>query len=388
MKTKTVRFQNVIITGYISDYILETIDRTKDFYERTLLDKWTHFIQDAKYILDIGANIGNHTIFWAKTLQVEKIVSFEPFQSNYQLLCKNISDNHLSCVQTFDKAIGEKTGVMKLIKFTPENYGATSFRYIEKGEDKKHGDAFISAYSLDDFFLQLQLPCVDFIKIDTEGCELSVLKGAQSIINQYKPIIWVEVGKKTVAEVYQMLCTCGYCLMDMSGSNMLFVWGERIEDSNISWESLLTEILQLRSRLDFSIKNAKEIEGQLASKDQEIEEKNRNIAQIQSENEKVLARMIKERDEVLSKTIRQIFFELDERFEKYKSKKDSGYEQLLKAVREQCTQLRAEISMKSEKNNQLEKEIDAIYSSWSYRAFQFITFIPRKIFKAVCRNRK
>lgn len=394
MELKNVSFGNITITGYASDYILQTIDQTKNFYESTLLNKWTVLFQNAKYILDIGANIGNHTVFWAKTLTVEKIVSFEPYPPNYELLCKNIVDNHLSCVQTFDKAVGEKTGVVKVKKFSPENYGGTSFQYVKEDECI---DTSIPVCSLDEFFPQLQLPQIDFVKIDTEGFELSVLKGMQQIINCYKPTIWVEVSKTTVAEVYQMLCAQEYCLMDMSGANMLFIWGEQTENSKISWKDLLTENLSLRSRLDSCIKNYEESKTLVLLRDREIEAKNASIARLQKETDKALADMTQARNEALHQAIKQVFSEMDGRFKAFKLEKTLEVEQITKNVQEQCAQLRIEIAAKAEQCAQLEKEnaklntvlqhkdlilqseITAIHSSWSYRIGRLITLIPRKI---------
>ena len=84
MAEKVVKLANAQITGYEDDYILETISRTGDFYEKALLDAWTPLLGNPKVIMDVGANLGNHTVFWATTLpDVETIVSFEPYPANY-----------------------------------------------------------------------------------------------------------------------------------------------------------------------------------------------------------------------------------------------------------------------------------------------------------------
>ena len=73
------------IEGYESDYVFETIRKSGDFYEKGILEKWTPYLKGAKVILDIGANLGNHTLYWATNIPNCKIYSFEPYLPTFTL---------------------------------------------------------------------------------------------------------------------------------------------------------------------------------------------------------------------------------------------------------------------------------------------------------------
>ena len=51
---------------------------TNNFYEIEVLEKWNQYFENVKIILDVGANIGNHSIYWSQLENVNKIISFEP----------------------------------------------------------------------------------------------------------------------------------------------------------------------------------------------------------------------------------------------------------------------------------------------------------------------
>ena len=108
MAQKKVSLGDITIIGYEGDYILSTIENTGDFYESAILKKWTPLLGQPTNILDIGANIGNHTIYWATHLPVQQITALEPYPDNFDCLRKNIENNHLSYVTAVPIALGDK----------------------------------------------------------------------------------------------------------------------------------------------------------------------------------------------------------------------------------------------------------------------------------------
>ena len=114
---KTVNIGNGIkLSGYENEYILSIIEKTNDFYEQNLLDNWVaKYAKEAKVIYDIGANIGNHTVYFAKKLNAEKIYSFEPMSINYKMLEKNIADNNIKNVKAYNIALGAENSSSKML---------------------------------------------------------------------------------------------------------------------------------------------------------------------------------------------------------------------------------------------------------------------------------
>lgn len=280
METRTAKIGNLIVTGYSTDYVFRTVERTGDFYESELLRNWTPLLDSPKYILDIGANLGNHTLFWGTQLDSAQIISVEPFEDNYKLLCENIEKNNLKNVFPLKAAFGEKDGVVTVKQFNPENYGGTTFVYADDVSTEEHAAQVKTA---DNVVSELQFPRIDFAKIDTEGFEFSVLKGMQRIIDRDHPVLWIEVGKETVIDVYTLLRGKGYNLVELSAANTLFIPAEKAHGRNISLEFLLSENLALLSKVNTYYSNYETSKKWLAAKDTKLQEREAKISHLQKE---------------------------------------------------------------------------------------------------------
>lgn len=134
------------------------------------------YIKKAKYIVDIGAHTGHHTIPYATLNPDANIYSFEPQKNMYDLLEVNVFNNKEKCenVQIFNLAVGNEH---KKINIT-----SGSSAYI--GE----GDEIVNMIKLD----SLNLKGCDYMKIDVEGAEPLVLEGAINTIKKFRPIICYE----------------------------------------------------------------------------------------------------------------------------------------------------------------------------------------------------
>jgi len=143
------------------------------------------FCEKGDSVIEVGANVGAHTLPLSKIVgEKGKIFAFEPQRIIFQSLCANISLNTLSNVFCFQKAASSK----KTKLFTPltnynreGNFGGISM--------KKKGIEEVEVIILDKF---LELDSLKLLKIDVEGMELEVLKGAKKIIKQFNPFIFVE----------------------------------------------------------------------------------------------------------------------------------------------------------------------------------------------------
>lgn len=228
MKKKYTKVFDLTIVGYESDYIFQTICKNNYFYEGAILDKWTKYFFYAEKIFDIGANLGNHSIYWASNLtKCKNIYSFEPFEPNYELLKENIEINNMSnIIIPVNIAIGDKKKKVIVEEFNEDNYGAT----ILKETQLPNNESSIDMIDID-FFVKAQgIPLVDFIKIDTEGYEVEILSGMKELLTNFKPVLWIEVGYKSYKAVFKTLQEYGYFIIDIEGFNVLFIHKDDLEN--------------------------------------------------------------------------------------------------------------------------------------------------------------
>lgn len=183
------------------------IGRSFDLYgefSQLELDFLGNYLKPGNLVLDIGANIGSHSLFFAQKVQPNGLVlAFEPQRLVFQTLCANVALNSLINVFTFNVALGENEGHLKvpLLDFSAtNNFGGLSLEAHDVGE-------MVRATTID----SLNLSRCDFIKIDVEGMELAVLKGAQETIAKFKPIIYLENDRPHKAQALcEYLLSIGY----------------------------------------------------------------------------------------------------------------------------------------------------------------------------------
>ena len=141
-------------------------------------------------VVEVGANMGGHTIALAKASAArgEEMVVFEPQPVIFQNLCANLALNGLRNVRAWPFACGDETG---MLSFAGQNYcalgnfGAVSMSAAEEGP----GRVTAPCVRLDDF---LGEGAVALIKIDVEGFELAVLRGADETLSHHRPVLYVE----------------------------------------------------------------------------------------------------------------------------------------------------------------------------------------------------
>lgn len=254
METVSTSIGRYKITGYKSDYVFNTIQNTNNFYENTILNKWNRYFESAKTILDIGANLGNHTLYWAENTNYNVIYAFEPYQPNYELLEKNILDNKLENIILVNKAVGRKKSKVKLFNFDESNYGGTTF--ILDAENAEDIEGTVELISIDEFSVENEIKEIDFVKIDTEGFELDVLKGLVAGIENYTPDFWIEVSTNSFSTVIDFLEAFGYVLVDIEGFNLLFLHPHRHQNIvKYEYSAVLSNMFNYLEKTNLYYKN-------------------------------------------------------------------------------------------------------------------------------------
>lgn len=144
-------------------------------YQQPVRLKSLKYVQNPNLAIDIGANVG----LWTRDLvqHFRQVVAFEPVSMFRQCLEKNVNADNLT---VHASALGDTEGKITMI-VTPGNTGHTHV-------DPNSKDGDIPIIRLD----SLTFDSVDYIKVDCEGFEFRVLKGAQHTIIKHRPIVVVE----------------------------------------------------------------------------------------------------------------------------------------------------------------------------------------------------
>lgn len=178
--------------------------------------------------IDCGANIGVHTIEWARCMAGwGRVYSFEPQERIYYALAGNIALNNCFNVTARLAAVGSKCGTLGLPEVNycvPSSFGSLELNpgdtseYIGQNIDYDSASQQIELLTVD----SLNLPRIDLIKIDVEGMELEVLEGAQDSIARLKPQLLIEVIKSDEKAITKLLNTAGYRTF-LVGMNLLAI---------------------------------------------------------------------------------------------------------------------------------------------------------------------
>lgn len=164
-------------------------------YDKAFLDELSKLLKDEGYLnstcLDVGANIGNHTIVFASLFN--KVIAFEPNHEVLPLLKYNTS--HFNNVEIMEYGAGEYATQLRATASRHNIGGASIKRALNEDGNSDKAEYVFNIKSIDEM-IGASIKDISFIKLDVEGQELSALKGAAKIIDTCSPIISMEVHKE------------------------------------------------------------------------------------------------------------------------------------------------------------------------------------------------
>ncbi|MFO7594868.1 MAG: FkbM family methyltransferase [Desulfocurvibacter africanus] len=185
------------------DHIQRIIRRSGDFYEPAMLEDMRQRVQLGDLALDVGANIGNHSVFLAAVCGV-RVQAFEPYAYLHSLLLENVRINAIeSLVQAHGVALGATPGLARLDVAPMEKLGMTKLDIAGDGPGPR---VRIEALDRLDIAGRIAL-----LKIDVEGMELNVLRGGEHRLRADRPIIYAEAHSDAqFQEIAAFLADFGY----------------------------------------------------------------------------------------------------------------------------------------------------------------------------------
>jgi FkbM family methyltransferase len=200
-----------------AEYVFRRIRTTQNFYESGLLDALSYLPLAAdSVVVDAGANLGNHSLFFAMVLG-RRVLSIEPEPGNHDLLLRNIALNGVGDrVTPYRCALGRTAGTTSLEQRIAGNAG--TYHTLPGGS----GD--IEVRTLDD--LVGAGTRVSLIKVDVEGDELAVLEGAREILTRDRPFVCLEIHSGALfRDVAAFLAEFGYRAVDVLGLSDNYLYG-------------------------------------------------------------------------------------------------------------------------------------------------------------------
>ena len=222
---RTVQRQKINYEVDLSEGIELSLYLFGSFQQQITKNRFLHLKAD-DIIIDIGANVGLMSLQYAAKVKQGMVYSFEPTHYAFEKFKKNLSLNPdlASRVIATQAFISEKSGNNdSLVAYSSWKVDGTrnvNNHLVHQGSPKE--TTGVPVISLDDFVHKNHITKINLIKIDTDGFEYEILKGARTVIVNFRPIIILEVTLYSLQEkgitfdfYYDYFTGLGYRLFDL-----------------------------------------------------------------------------------------------------------------------------------------------------------------------------
>lgn len=184
-----------------------------------------NLVKKNSVIIDVGSNIGQTAMTFAQISSENSLIyGFEPDPINYTKAVGNLKLNKFKNIVYKNIGLGSSKGELPLKIDTPANRGGNRIDLKNVSENSVR----IEIERFDDVILELKIDKIDLVKIDVEGFELEVLKGAENSLKIYKPLLFIEIDDRNLSqqgasarELLNYLNKIGYtCIQSESGKTI------------------------------------------------------------------------------------------------------------------------------------------------------------------------
>jgi FkbM family methyltransferase len=190
-------------------------------FEPDVVAYYSRVLVNTSVAIDIGANIGSHTLRMAKLCgESGVVIAVEPTAWAFDKLKKNMALNpplrdRIRAVQAFLGPSSASSLPSEVCSSWPMNVSSNS--KDARSEGRSYSTAGAIPTSLDELVSQIGIPKVDLLKVDVDGHEIDVLAGASETLRRFKPAVIIELapyvypdGDKGVLRILQTLANVGY----------------------------------------------------------------------------------------------------------------------------------------------------------------------------------
>ncbi len=207
-------------------------------YELATVRAYRRLVKSGSTVLDIGANIGAHTLSFARLVGPSgRGYAFEPTDFAYAKLRHNLGLNP----ELADRVTANQMMLVDHPDSKPPKhlYASWPLATKERVHPKHLGRAMTTdhatATALDSYVEKENLQKVDFIKLDVDGYECQVLRGARKTLERFRPVILTELAPYVLAEVGEsveelisILTSSNYVLLNLAGNHTLSSDADRL----------------------------------------------------------------------------------------------------------------------------------------------------------------
>lgn len=187
---KTERIDNFMVTYEPSTDIGGKLYKGEKF-EKIETEIAYKYIKSDSTVLDIGANIGLHALTFSAVAKDGLVIACEPQPKTFEILIKNISQNNIRNIIPLNVAIGDEASIAMFYVASDDAYSSL----IDTGRKALNEKIKVLCTTIDGLLGEIK---VDFVKIDVEGLELSVLRSMNNLIKRSHPVIFCEIYKGNV----------------------------------------------------------------------------------------------------------------------------------------------------------------------------------------------
>lgn len=185
------------------------VTRSLELYGEFSWFEWRLFeqlVSPGQTVVEIGANIGAHTVPLARRCAPAPLYAFEPQQRVFQLLCANLALNDVRNAVALPEACGKQSGhvIVPAVDYASAyNFGGLP---VIAGETRVPG-AKVRVAPIDD----LDVASCRLLKIDAEGSEPDILRGGANFIGRHRPVIYVENDRQAQQQdIISLIHAMGY----------------------------------------------------------------------------------------------------------------------------------------------------------------------------------
>jgi len=192
-------------------------------HDHHTLDLFSPYIDPNRAVIDVGAYIGDHTIYYLRKTQ-SIVFAFEPSRPAFECLIRNCP-----AAVCYNIALGSESGSKQIAYADKHNYGTNFLVDVSNHSDPNSSDLKAADQIIECRTMDSVVTCdIGFIKVDTEGFELNVLMGANNILAKYKPSLLLEVVPSHMQRANVSLKDL-FCFLKFHGYMPLYGIGDPVQ---------------------------------------------------------------------------------------------------------------------------------------------------------------
>lgn len=197
-------------------------------------------------ILDVGGHAARHSKVFLQSFQVRDLVIFEPLPQQFRALERLFADQR--AVRVLPYALGNRTGTTRFFQndTSPEESGLRKRSFYNDRASQRIREIDVQVERLDDLALAFK---IDYIKIDTEGGEIDILRGAENLLRSNLPLVSAEFGiggydafGHGPDALFDLATQFGYRVYDLFGNPFSDIAQWRACVSQYYWDYMLLPI--------------------------------------------------------------------------------------------------------------------------------------------------